>query len=139
MTGCWGAVGHLLALVIAKLIHLSSRGDVKLIFDVDSGQWFLALCILKFSCCQFVAYLTNVICLVYFIISCFLLNHHFHFYNFISLISFQQDSDNTNVSPQSPVSSEVQVCGFVFHSTNISLCSLLSPGFSCRYKAVSFL
>lgn len=65
MTGCWGAVGHLLALVIAKLIHLSSRGDVKLIFDVDSGQWFLALCILKFSCCQFVAYLTNVMSRVF--------------------------------------------------------------------------
>ncbi|NWI50816.1 LRCH2 protein, partial [Calyptomena viridis] len=55
----------------------------------------------------------------------------------------EQDSDNTNVSPQSPVSSEVQVCGFVFHSTNISLSfsrasrqdyGAVDPGFTMRRK-----
>lgn len=40
---CWGAVGHLLALVIAKLIHLSSRGDVKLIYSGSLPYIFLNL------------------------------------------------------------------------------------------------
>lgn len=128
MITCWGTVERLLASEIAKLIHLSSRGDVKLIIDVNSKQLFiLCLTYFKIQLLPVCGILDK--CYMSCVFHKFMFHVSFLFYNFISLVSFQQDSDNTNVSPQSPVSSEVQVCGFVFHSTNISLCSLLSPGF----------
>lgn len=50
----WGKVGHSLASLMGKLIHLSSRGNVKVIFYRNSKLCFLDLHVSKFDCCQFV-------------------------------------------------------------------------------------